>query len=503
MPFDQPPSPVVPPMTRRRSWAGPVSGGAGVLALGLFAAADPSRASEFMIAAAAVALVTLAASLWADGGRRTLSPLAMPAEAPGAGVTSPYEAALEALPDPVLVVWADEPDDAVGRRIAFANAAARAFLRIPREGSSLLTALRDPEVLEIVDEALFGRVEATAAYETGGAQDRFWRAWSRPLPPDGRDGRLALLALRDETDARRMERMRADFLANASHELRTPLASLSGFIDTLRGHARDDAKARAKFLDIMAAQADRMRRLIADLLSLSRIELNEHVPPQGHADLVLVVNDVIDALGPLACDKGVKLETRMPALGQAQVVGDRDQIVQVVQNLVDNAIKYSPAGSAVEIEMVAGLSVDDAVSAVSSRAARMSLLTPDRADAVRYVLVRVRDHGPGVERQFLPRLAERFYRVEGQKSGERLGTGLGLAIVKHIANRHRGGLSVESAAGEGCLFSVYLPQSEPHTRAVEPGRLLGDIDRADTDAAWRTRSIDSGPDRNKTVIAAS
>jgi len=138
-----------------------------------------------------------------------------------------------------------------------------------------------------------------------------------------------------------------------------------------------------------------------------------------------------------------------------------------------------------------GLTVDQAVMATSGRAARMSLLTPDRAEDVRYVLIRVRDHGPGVARQFLPRLAERFYRVEGQKSGERLGTGLGLAIVKHIANRHRGGLSVESAPGEGSVFSVYLPRSEPRTRAVEPGRLLVVEGQAANQAGADRRSLAS------------
>ena len=492
MPFEQPPSPVAPPSAPPRPWATPLSGGLGVASLLAFAAFAPDYALAAVTLAAVVAAVTLILTF--DAFRRARpapAPTALiEASAEDAGISS-WEAALEALPEPVLLIAATEPDDVAGRRIVFANAAAREFLRVPREGALLVTALRDPEVLEIVDEALFGRVNACAAYETGGAQDRFWRAWTRPLPAGPGGGFLALLTLRDETDARRMERMRADFLANASHELRTPLASLAGFIDTLKGHAKNDAEARAKFLDIMATQADRMRRLIADLLSLSRIELNEHVPPSGEADVSLIVTDVIDALTPLAREKGVLLQPHMPPAGAATVCGDRDQIVQVVQNLVDNALKYSPQGSAVEIEVAPGLTVDQAVMATSGRAARMSLLTPDRAEDVRYVLIRVRDHGPGVARQFLPRLAERFYRVEGQKSGERLGTGLGLAIVKHIANRHRGGLSVESAPGEGSVFSVYLPRSEPRTRAVEPGRLLVVEGQAANQAGADRRSLAS------------
>jgi two-component system phosphate regulon sensor histidine kinase PhoR len=257
---------------------------------------------------------------------------------------------------------------------------------------------------------------------------------------------------------RRMELMRVDFLANASHELRTPLASLSGFIETLKGHARDDPKARDKFLDIMAAQADRMGRLVADLLSLSRIELNEHIPPSGHVDLSRAASDVVDAVSVLSQERGVTvLLDAQP--GGARITGDRDEIVQVIQNLTDNAIKYSPVGGAVELTVRHGLDAEAAAAAKVAGATRLSLLTPDREAGARYVVVTVRDYGPGMAREHLPRLTERFYRVEGQKSGERPGTGLGLAIVKHIVNRHRGGMTVESAPGDGSLFSVYLPMA--------------------------------------------
>jgi two-component system phosphate regulon sensor histidine kinase PhoR len=250
--------------------------------------------------------------------------------------------------------------------------------------------------------------------------------------------------------------MRADFLANASHELRTPLASLAGFIETLRGHAKDDVAARDRFLAIMSQQAMRMSRLIDDLLSLSRIELNEHIPPAGDLDLALAAADVLDALGPLAEERKVALEVRAPAAGQAVVVGDRDQIIQVVQNLVDNAIKYAGSGGKVTVEVNADLGIEQ-VTRAQSAAACLSLLTPDRGHEVRYAALRVSDSGPGIAREFLPRLSERFYRVEGQKGGY-AGTGLGLAIVKHIINRHRGGLMVESAEGEGAAFTAYFPR---------------------------------------------
>ncbi|HEX5379811.1 MAG TPA: ATP-binding protein, partial [Phenylobacterium sp.] len=218
--------------------------------------------------------------------------------------------------------------------------------------------------------------------------------------------------------------------------------------------------AREKFLAIMQAQADRMSRLIDDLLSLSRIELNEHIAPAGDVDLALAVIDVVDALGPLARDRGVRLETDLPDPGQAVGVGDRDQIVQVIQNLVDNALKYSPREGAVRISVKTGQTAEAATAAQSSSSSRMSLLTPDRGNEA-YVVLRVSDTGPGLAREHLPRLTERFYRVEGQKSGDRSGTGLGLAIVKHIMNRHRGGMAVESVEGEGATFTVYLPMAAP------------------------------------------
>ena len=368
----------------------------------------------------------------------------------------PYASLVNALPDPLLVIAAEEPDDLTGRRFILANRAARDLLRITSDTGLLVTTIRDPEVLESVDEALFGRVQSEAIFDLGGAQDRVLRAMTKPLEGIPGGPKLALLVLRDETEVRRSERTRADFMANASHELRTPLASLSGFIETLRGHAKADEAAREKFLGIMQTQADRMSRLIDDLLSLSRIEMNEHVAPASVTDIALSVMDVVDSLSPLAAEKQVVFQTDLPELGAARCLGDRDQIVQVVQNLADNALKYSVQGSAVRISLRLGLSAEAATAAGSIDAARLSLLTPDRGSEL-YAVLRVSDSGAGLAREHLPRLTERFYRVEGQKSGPRSGTGLGLAIVKHIVNRHRGGMAVESQEGKGSTFIVYFP----------------------------------------------
>ncbi len=356
-----------------------------------------------------------------------------------------FQEVLRAIPDPVLIVSGYEPNDIAGRWIVFANTAARTTFQIRDDGGLLVSSIRNPEVLECVDETLFGNIERSTAFDTtGGARDQYWRAFTSPLPTAKNHQRLCLLVMRDETDMRRMERMRADFLANASHELRTPLASLTGFIETLRGHAKDDVKSRERFLDIMAVQADRMGRLIHDLLSLSRIELNEHVPPSGEADLTLAVRDVVDGLTLIARDKGVRIVVNGPKPGMYPITGDRDQILQVVQNLIDNALKYAPRDSDICVDIKLDQTMGQAMAGTADKAAKLVLLRPDRDVHDYYAKVTVRDQGPGIRREYLPRLAERFYRVEGQKSGDRLGTGLGLAIVKHIINRHRGGLIVES-----------------------------------------------------------
>ena len=457
-------SPNANPIRRSRlPWRAVVAGSAGAGALLFLAITGQANRGSAVLLALIVGGLTLYLSLRGYRERRfdqasvDLLVQSRPQEA-----QTPFSEILESLPDPVMVIAAQEADDLAGRRFIFANSAAREFFRIQSSGALLVTAIRNPKILEAVDEALFGDIPGEVAYDSGGAQDRYLRALTRPLPvrPDG--SHVALLMMRDETDARRNERMRADFLANASHELRTPLASLTGFIETLRGHAKDDPVARDRFLNIMATQADRMARLIDDLLSLSRIELNEHIAPDGCVDLTQAVSDVIDALSPLSAETGVQIQTAMPPRGEALVVGDRDQIVQVVQNLIDNAVKYSrgrdgSVSGSVIVECGVGVSGDAALALRKPSASRLSLLTPDQTGEEIYVYLRINDSGPGIRREYLPRLAERFYRIEGQKSGERSGTGLGLAIVKHIMNRHRGGLAVESLEGEGAAFIVYFP----------------------------------------------
>ncbi|MGL4637595.1 MAG: ATP-binding protein [Beijerinckiaceae bacterium] len=257
------------------------------------------------------------------------------------------------------------------------------------------------------------------------------RAFKVSLKQTGASG--ILVVFDDQTADRRLERMRVDFVANASHELRTPLASLLGFIETIRGPARNDLVAQGKFLTIMEQQGQRMARLVDDLLSLSRIEMNANIRPHDRVELTSVVLQIIDALKPIARERDVTIHIDNRT-SDATVLGDRDELLRVFENLIENAIKYGASGKRIDIT----LSVHEE----------------------RSICVQVRDYGPGVPAEHLPRLTERFYRVNVVASREAGGTGLGLAIVKHIVARHRGRFDIKSTAGEGCEFSVTLARDE-------------------------------------------
>lgn len=335
-------------------------------------------------------------------------------------------ALLDRLPDPVLVV------DGSGR-VIYANGAGEMLVGKGAFGRHVVTVLRSAPLVEAVNGVIGDGETRTIEYAVPVPVQRNYSAFVSSVQGVAPASKYVLVLLRDVTESRRIEAMRADFVAFASHELKTPLASLSGFIDTLRGHAKDDPEARDKFLAIMADQATRMRRLIEDLLSLSRIELREHVRPSDAVDLIGVANDIADGLKPLADQYDVAIGVTAPA-SLPKVLGDRDELAQVVQNLADNALRYGRAGKRIDIS-----------------------LSPDEKGGKPVVRLTVRDHGPGIAKEHIPRLTERFYRVDAAASRARGGTGLGLAIVKHIVNRHEGTLSIESELGHGAAFSVLLP----------------------------------------------
>jgi two-component system phosphate regulon sensor histidine kinase PhoR len=342
-------------------------------------------------------------------------------------------AILESLPDPLLVLAED-------RMALRANAAARQLFGVAGDARPLSgdtgALLRHPALAGAVDRALAEGTAQTVDLVLPVPVARELVAQVIPLDPPLADGGRMVVQLSDRTRERAVERMRADFVANASHELRTPLASLIGFIETLRGPAEDDADARRRFLGIMAEQSERMRRLIDDLLGLSRIELSEHQPPQGRVMLAALAAAEAEAMGPILAKRDVRLELALDEAAMA-TPADMEQLAQVVRNLLENAVRHGRAGGVVQltVHQVEG----------GAGAARPG------------VVLEVADDGPGIPREHIPRLTERFYRVDKGRSRSAGGTGLGLAIVKHIINRHRGQLTIESEEGRGATFRVWLP----------------------------------------------
>ncbi|SME94871.1 two-component system, OmpR family, phosphate regulon sensor histidine kinase PhoR [Tistlia consotensis] len=346
------------------------------------------------------------------------------------------ESILSTLPDPLIMLDRN-------RRIVRANPAAETLFGDGTAGRNLTGVLRNPQLLAAADAAVSGEGGRVVEFTLTGEVEQYFSARVVPLTTPALDGTVAIVSLHNLTSVRRAERMRADFVANASHELRTPLSSLLGFIETLLGPARDDGEARERFLAIMHEQALRMARLVEDLLSLSRIEMREHTPPDQAVDPQALLDSVVGALELRARAKDMRLEVRI--LDHLPVVGDKDELAQVFQNLIDNAIKYGRAGTAVR---VVARRAEPAGDAAARRVGRPVLA------------IAVSDEGEGIAREHLPRLTERFYRVDTARSRELGGTGLGLAIVKHIVNRHRGHLTIDSKVGKGTTFTVFLPLAE-------------------------------------------
>ena len=344
------------------------------------------------------------------------------------------ETVLDNLPDPVIAIDGE-------RRIVRASRGSTAILGVDPVGADLVAAVRDPGVLEAAERVISTGEPEEVDFRIAGS-DLELAARIAALPDPAPDGTVALIAVSDVTAIRSHGRTRADFVANASHELRTPISVLLGCIETLRGPARQDTMASDRFLEMMSAQAERMSRLVNDLLSLSRIELNEHFPPSSTIPLSSVIPPVVDSLQFAARSRRIDVSIDSD-VGDPSVIGDRDELTQLFQNLIDNAIKYGAEGSSVRIAIGDG-----------------TMESPgDRTQGIDTVRIAVEDRGDGIPPEHLQRLTERFYRVDTARSREMGGTGLGLAIVKHIVNRHRGGLAIESEIGVGSVFTVSLPRA--------------------------------------------
>jgi two-component system phosphate regulon sensor histidine kinase PhoR len=355
------------------------------------------------------------------------------------------EPALDMLPEPVILLDRD-------RRLLRANTAARELVGAAAVGRDLAAVLRNPVLLDAVDSVLQGRdatAEAEFAFQV--PVERHFSARIARLAGDEPGRPAVVIALYELTAVKRTEQMRTDFIANVSHELRTPISVLLGCVQTLRGSARDDPEAQAEFFGLMEDQAMRMSRLVDDLLSLSRIELNEHTTPTGAAEIAAIVGQVCDALSVKARERNMTIETDIQP-GLPTVRGDKDDLVKVFQNLIDNAVKYGAEGSTVR---------------VGARLVQDGGIPPSMAGVKSCLAITVEDHGEGIAPEHIPRLTERFYRVDTARSRQLGGTGLGLAIVKHVLNRHHGALTIDSTPGKGSVFKVFLPTGG----APEPARL--------------------------------
>lgn len=333
----------------------------------------------------------------------------------------------DALPDPCLLV--DRRAVVVHR-----NQAAAAQFPSVLVGNPLAFSLRNPTLLAAIESVKSGGPAMDVEINQSVPSDVWFKVHVAPLVLVGEaTGGHVAVTLQNLTEQKRIDAMRADFVANASHELRTPLTSLVGFIETLQGPAAGDKIAREKFLGIMGTQAQRMSNLIDDLLSLSRIEQRQHLRPTSRVDISLILAEVVEGLQMQAKEAGVNIHLTLPE-ASVEVTGDREELYEVVQNLVDNAVKYGAEGGDVAV----------------------SLKSANRSGYAH--LIEVIDHGAGIAAEHVPRLTERFYRVDAESSRKKKGTGLGLAIVKHIVNRHGGQMHIRSTLGEGTRVEILLPK---------------------------------------------
>lgn len=330
-----------------------------------------------------------------------------------------------AVPLPMIHVDADW-------KLAHANALGLGVVGAAAIGRHFALVLRQPALVEAIEDVGRGGPLREVRYAVSPATaEQVWRVTVAPAPEGG-----AYCTFVDITEQELIGQLRRDFVANVSHELRTPLTALLGFIETLQTTAKDDPVARERFLTIMAREAGRMARLVRDLLSLSRVEAEERQRPTGTVDLAGLLGSTLSALKPVAQDAGVALKLTGAEV-PVPLRADADQLTQVFHNLVENAVKYGTPGKLVTVSL-----------------RRITDVPGLKGPCIE---VNVADQGEGIDPIHLPRLTERFYRVDTHRSREKGGTGLGLAIVKHIINRHRGRLRITSEKGKGSTFTVILP----------------------------------------------
>ncbi|NKB45791.1 MAG: PAS domain-containing protein [Alphaproteobacteria bacterium] len=351
--------------------------------------------------------------------------------AAGRQIQAELDLLIDKIPMPLLQVDSQ-------RRVVRHNRAAAGLAGDSALGRDLVLSIRHPELIAAVDQVLVSHESAHIELSLGSPNEQTFLCHVVASDPKVEHDAI-LIVFSDITEVVRGERMRVDFVANASHEIRSPLATLAGCIETLQGPAKDDPEGQDKFLHLASVEAKRMTTLVSDLLSLSQIEVNQHIAPADPVDMVSVLRRVVSGLTVGQEGQGVEIDFDVPD-DLPTVIGDDSELQQVFQNLLANAARYGGPKIQVFAEKIEGMPAPGLKGA-----------------AVRF---QVRDWGPGIDPIHLPRLTERFYRVDTVRSRELGGTGLGLAITKHVVNRHRGVLEISSEVGQGSTFSVYLPTAE-------------------------------------------
>ena len=315
--------------------------------------------------------------------------------------------------------------------ISAANKAAKSFYG-DIIGKNLSSFLRAPDLLDKIEKCRDERVNEYLEFEINLPTYSFFRLTIVPLSQKN-----VLIVVKDYTDVKKSEQLRSDFVANVSHELKTPLVSIKGFLETISNSAKDDPKAQEKFIKIMQEQANKMEILILDLMSLSRIEMQEHIQPDGKVDMKEIISNIQNIPNKILSNKNIninfKIEDNLPF-----VRGDYDKLSEVVQNIYDNAIKYTKENTTIDI------------------------LLKSNPEKFSYgsVFLSIKDEGIGIAKEEIHRITERFYRSANAKKNMIQGTGLGLAIVKHIVKQHRGELEINSRLNEGSEFIIHLPLYE-------------------------------------------
>lgn len=346
-----------------------------------------------------------------------------------------FENVLEGVCVPVIVLDSD-------LRVVGTNQPARAIFANLKNGVGVDRAISNkPGFLRLLRETLDKSVETASTVKIKLGFDHEFLATSKPIKPsDAAGSRLLMVTFEDRSSLKDVKTMRSNFVANVSHEIRSPLTAISGFVETLRGAARDDPGAQAHFLALMAKEVERMSNLVSDLLSLSQVEAKQRRAPKKTVDPNLIIAQAVTVVAPMADRRGKSLDIQVPEV-LPELLGKHDDLLRVLINLLENAINYSPEGG--EVKLTATLNHD-----------RNPLNKPA-------LCIAVRDQGDGISAHEIPRLTERFYRVDKSRPRNIGGTGLGLAIVKHILVRHRGKLVIDSVQGQGSTFSVYLPLGKP------------------------------------------